>query len=1135
MYRKYLDRRPKRRNESSSARRSSSLRIGDRDTIELSPHRHTSSMKGASIKTIVSTNLPNPSHNSNNNEPLSVPYRNSSDMNTHDEENCVPLPDANLSSQIIAHGDNRQLTSFPTNIQINTSSSSISSVTTSGFITDENSDKSLNTNQSSLTLSSKEKTRRLSLFTRDNDSSNKVAYNRKLRLIRNLKRTLKALGNDEQGGIILEETLNDPEFENLRKKARLIHSEEHTFYSNVTRNLFNCVKQVSDKTNSRGRLNDKERIARDLLVTGVVPSPSNPSSQSTQTLQDTKKFLIRHSKVPETTARRILELGKSRKAILSNPAEHNTTWCVLRERSHYKTMQRTLRDDLINWVLSHEHVIPSPQTSDTILVLNPKTQKREPVTKLLLQISVRELHDDLIGPPPKGLPSVYDPISNQLLVSESTLRAMLPPQLRRMTNAQKDICGCECCISTKLLHQALLQFRSNNKALRSMTNIDTFLNGALSMKEDNSKMSPSRPNDVVKLITCLKESCTKYDWNCILDRCTICNPSKNTWFGQRSFLSALNVGNQDIHFGIYTMHTRCKLHGALKPGAKVCMECENDHNVKSGVIISKRELTKTQKPLNVFLSDYYFPQIFKYRYHMAIVELLGKHETKLQRKTVFQNHKSWFLTERDYAERMKKEIDNEIQSEHFGHHVSLSIEGCTMEHHVECAKTHTYAVHMDFHSHMSDESNQDATTTHVHMCTMLDHYLSRFQSFPDDCCILDHTDGCAKQYRCGNALFLLSALCQKYKIVIDRAIAAPGHGKSIIDGLNAVDKTHLRRRMMMSNPLADKTSEKCVNVYNYTNNTANSFANECARICAQKARSSGVLNSSNYSARSKTAKLTNRYYHVHNDKNSIPSIHPKTTQGWLSYGHGKIGIRHHYNFRADPKLPLGQVAARRIPCACEACINQLKEPWIPNEVFQNQPRYKGGNKQCVYWPIFHGLNDWLLIDIVDKQSIDDVNENSIVENALVCNTMHVANEIAVDGYGALATNDNNVKVGYYIIKWTSTPYPLQCDTNIDTFNPPLVLKAGEMVCDAVYLNAVPNCKLVYTHSDAESLATKVLLQHIVDANIEMKKLSSKDDLPKNMRKLYRNIKKLDAVMVSAHTHECIVEEIQRRNMLDLEY
>ena len=184
------------------------------------------------------------------------------------------------------------------------------------------------------------------------------------------------------------------------------------------------------------------------------------------------------------------------------------------------------------------------------------------------------------------------------------------------------------------------------------------------------------------------------------------------------------------------------------------------------------------------------------------------------------------------------------------------------------------------------------------------------------------------------------------------------------------------------------------------------------------------------------------------------------------------------------------------------------------------------------WPIFNGLNDWLLIDLIDTQNTEHNNENSILETTLICNTMHIANEVAINGYGALATNDNNVKVGYYIIQWTSTPYPLQQDTTIDTFDPPLELKAGDMVCNAMYLNAVPHCKLLYTHSNKKTLSTIVLIQHVVDANITMKKLTKRDDLPKNMRRFYQDIKNLNAVMVSANTHECIVEEIERRNMLD---
>eukprot|EP00957_Ditylum_brightwellii_P112676 8589324-Ditylum_brightwellii.AAC.1 len=54
--------------------------------------------------------------------------------------------------------------------------------------------------------------------------------------------------------------------------------------------------------------------------------------------------------------------------------------------------------------------------------------------------------------------------------------------------------------------------------------------------------------------------------------------------------------------------------------------------------------------------------------------------------------------------------------------------------------------------------------------------------------ILEETDGCAKQYRCASAINVLIMLSMKYNIVIDRAVGAPGRGKDVADGLNAVDK-----------------------------------------------------------------------------------------------------------------------------------------------------------------------------------------------------------------------------------------------------------------------------------------------------------------------------------------------------------
>ena len=98
---------------------------------------------------------------------------------------------------------------------------------------------------------------------------------------------------------------------------------------------------------------------------------------------------------------------------------------------------------------------------------------------------------------------------------------------------------------------------------------------------------------------------------------------------------------------------------------------------------------------------------------------------------------------------------------------------------------------MYFHSHLLDSSIQNAGSTHQHM-TVLMNYLSNQKLLCKGSTLYCNTDGAAKQYRCANALCYLSFLSAKYDISIDRAIGAPGHGKDIVDGLNAVDKHYLK-------------------------------------------------------------------------------------------------------------------------------------------------------------------------------------------------------------------------------------------------------------------------------------------------------------------------------------------------------
>ena len=81
------------------------------------------------------------------------------------------------------------------------------------------------------------------------------------------------------------------------------------------------------------------------------------------------------------------------------------------------------------------------------------------VPKFLLRVSVRELHNILvIDPNYGGLKDARDEDDN-IIISDSTLHSLLPPQLKQMSARYKVMCGFEYCISTKSIHSSLLLWR----------------------------------------------------------------------------------------------------------------------------------------------------------------------------------------------------------------------------------------------------------------------------------------------------------------------------------------------------------------------------------------------------------------------------------------------------------------------------------------------------------------------------------------------------------------------------------------------------------------------------------------------------------------------------------------------------
>ena len=187
-------------------------------------------------------------------------------------------------------------------------------------------------------------------------------------------------------------------------------------------------------------------------------------------------------------------------------------------------------------------------------------------------------------------------------------------------------------------------------------------------------------------------------------------------------------------------------------------------------------------------------------------------------------------------------------------------------------------------------------------------------------------------------------------------------------------------------------------------------------------RRDGVSSQSKSSKRESNRKWTERKYHVQ-IKDDVrhfgvkmgcsSEMFPELPFADLTKKHhGARGLGKHYHFRLDPKLGQGKCAIRRIPCACDACMEQLDKKWISGKNDKEQPRY-ADVPNCVYADILGSFNRWNIITFSNKETeqgeFDEVNR--VVLDGIA---NHMCSLIEEGKYGAVGTTDKR-QVGYYVV------------------------------------------------------------------------------------------------------------------------
>lgn len=356
--------------------------------------------------------------------------------------------------------------------------------------------------------------------------------------------------------------------------------------------------------------------------------------------------------------------------------------------------------------------------------------------------------------------------------------------------------------------------------------------------------------------------------------------------------------------------------------------------------------------------------------------------------------------------------------------------------------------------HCSDYKEQEAKVTTHNMRVMLDELLQA-NVLLDGGTVWLKTDGCAKQYKCSKAMYLLCKLvadlrAEGKRVTIDQMLEVTGHGKDEADGHGGVFKNWLTGEMMRSDFM--EGDESVVASSDAREGEALSFADACAKRAREgfgDLKPAGM--NSKRREKSNTAKRHVRTY-GEDDIRDAPAMKEMTAalaadaeEGEDSRIKATLG---HNNFRADPDLQKDGkyiIAARRLGCLCDGCRRALARPIAT--------RYKP-HDDCVHAAAFGRDNDWKLCELVSK---DGASEELIEEDAqlqLEARTDGVVSGLVAGENIAFATADE-----VYYARALGPAYRLDADVELEELEggdgKAIQLEKGSIVIDAWYYNKVP--------------------------------------------------------------------------------
>ena len=147
---------------------------------------------------------------------------------------------------------------------------------------------------------------------------------------------------------------------------------------------------------------------------------------------------------------------------------------------------------------------------------------------------MQQFHNDLIASPDDGgLLGARHADTNDMIISDTILRSLAPPQLLPMTDNHKIMCGCAICNTSKYMQESLntwrqkqlkiMKYKADNSHVRENMNELKLTNQMLTTPFQTMKLviRVAKMQQIFFYLS-TNDECQLPNWKCVLQKCTDC-------------------------------------------------------------------------------------------------------------------------------------------------------------------------------------------------------------------------------------------------------------------------------------------------------------------------------------------------------------------------------------------------------------------------------------------------------------------------------------------------------------------------------------------------------------------------------------------------------------------------------------